>query len=161
MHTERVCDHRLDDIAMGAGQPQHVVAVLIGQPPVVFADGCHSASLHLRQTLTAGKHRRAGVGLDYPPQRLVDQVTDFSASPFAVVDFGEPVIDERLQAQRLGQRFDGALTPQHWRRRDRPDRQVTNSIDQPGGLLAPLLVEVDAGPAGQHARGVRGGTGMA
>src|SRR5208283_5150698 len=48
-----VRDHRLDDITVSAGQPQHVAAVFLRQPPVVFAHRGHRTRLHLRQPFTA------------------------------------------------------------------------------------------------------------
>ena len=127
------------------------------QPPVVFAHGGNRARLHLRQALATGKHRRAGMSLNHPPQRLTRQVAEFAARPLPVVHFGEPVLDQRLQAQRFGERFHGAPASQHWRADQGPDRQLTDPIDQAHGLLAALVVEVDAlGAASQHARGVRG-----
>ena len=68
----------------------------------------------------------------------------------------------RFEAERFGERLDGAAAAQHRRADHRPDRQVADPIDQPGGLLAALVVEVDAlGPTRQHTSGVRGGSTVA
>ena len=87
---------------MSTGQPQHVSffwpAVFFGQPTVVVAHRGHRARLHLRQAFTAGKHRRAGMGLDHRPQRLLRQLTDLAAGPVPVVHLREAVIDERFEA---------------------------------------------------------------
>jgi hypothetical protein len=102
------------------------------------------------------------MGLNHPPQRLVRQVADFAARPFPVVHFGDPLVDERHQAQRFGERLDGASAAQQRRSHHRPDRQVTDPIDQPCGLLAALVVEVDAlGTTRQNPSGVRGGPAVA
>lgn len=157
----RVGDHRLDDVAVCARHPQRVGAMLCRQPPIVFPDRRHRARLHLRQALTAGEYRRAGVGLHHLPQGLAHQLADLAARPFAVVHFGEPVVDERRQTQRVGQRLEGAAAAQQRRTDQRADRQVTDPVDQAGGLFAALVVEVDAlGTAGEHARGVRGGAAV-
>jgi hypothetical protein len=86
--------------------------MLLGQPSVVVTDGGNGACLHLRQPLTTGKHRRAGMRLNDAPQRLVDQIGEFAAGPFAVVDFGEAVIEDRLDAKRIGERLDRAPASQ-------------------------------------------------
>ncbi len=91
--TERSAITAYDDIAMGAGQPQHVVAVLIGQPPVVFADRCLQRVCTCAQASPPGNTAALGVGLD---TRLAARRPgrDFLPDPFAVVDFRRPVVDE-------------------------------------------------------------------
>jgi hypothetical protein len=86
--------------------------VRIGQPAVVLAHRSHRPGLHLCQPLTAGEHRGAGLGLHHRPQRLLDQVTDLATGPVAVVHLDEPVVDDRLQTQRGGQRVQRAFAPQ-------------------------------------------------
>ena len=158
MHAQRVGDDRLDDVAVSTRQPQRVAAVLLGQPRVVLTDRGDGAGLHLGQPLAAGEHRRAGMRLDHRPQRLLDQLAELAAGPFAVVDLGEPVVDVDLDAERCGERLDGLPASQQRGAHHRADRQLTDPIDQSRGLLAALVVELDAlGPAGQHVRGVGGG----
>ncbi len=140
MHTERVCDHRFDveyrhgwPATARRGRADRPAAGRLRRPPA-------SASLHLRQTHRRETPPRWG-SLDYPPQRLVDQVTDFSASPFAVVDFGEPVIDSGSStAPRPVVR---RHTAKYWRRRDRLDRRSPIRSINPGIPARAPFVEVD------------------
>ena len=81
--------------------------MLLGQPGVVLTHRRDGAGLHLGQPLTAGEHRCAGMRLNHRPQRLLEQLAEFAARPFAVVDLGEPVVDDRLDAEFLDERFDG------------------------------------------------------
>ena len=112
MQAKRVGDDRLDDIAVSASQPQHVAAVLLGQPRVVVADRGNGTGLHLGQSLAAGEHCRAGLRLDHGPQRLLEQIAEFAARPFAIVDLGESVVDFRLDTECRSERLDGAPTSQ-------------------------------------------------
>ena len=50
--------------------------------------------------------------LDHRPQRLLEQIAEFAASPFAVVDLGEPVVDDRLDTERVGERLNRAPAAQ-------------------------------------------------
>ena len=127
-----------------------------GQPAVVLADRGHRAGLHVRQSLPVGKHRGAGLLLHHRPQRFLDQVADLAAGPGAVVDLGDALVDDRVHAQRGGQRFHRAFAPQQRRPHDRTDRQCPEPLDERLRLFAALVVEVDAlGAAGQGVRGVR------
>ena len=97
---------------MSAGQPQRVAAVLLGQPRVVVANGGDGTGLHRSESFAAGEHCRAGMRLNHGPQRLLEQIAEFAASPFAVVDLGESVVDDGLHTERVGERLNRAPTPQ-------------------------------------------------
>ena len=156
VRAQRVGHDGLDHVAVRTGQPQHVAVVGLGEAAVVLADRGHGAGLYVCQAFTCGEHRGAGLLLHHRPQRLLDQVADLASGPLAVVHLGEAFVDDGLQAERSGQRFDGALASQHRRAHDRADRQRADAVHQGVGLLVALVIEVDAlGPAGQRVRGVR------
>ena len=128
----------------------------LGQPAVVLSHRRHRAGLDVRQPLATREHRGTGLLLNHRPQRFLDQVADLAAGPLAVVDLGDPFVDDRVQAQGGGQRFHGAAAAQQWRSHDRSDRQCADPVDECLRLFAPPVVEVDAvGAAGQGVRGVR------
>ena len=113
MEAQRVRDDGLDDVPVRAGHPEDVTAaVLLREPPVVFADSANRAGLHRRKSLATGEHRRTGLLLDHRPQRLGEQLGEFAAGPLAVIDFGEPFVDDGLETELLGQRLQGAPAPQ-------------------------------------------------
>ena len=135
--------------------------MLLGQPRVVLTNRGDSASLNLGQSFAAGEHRRAGMRLHHRPQRLFEQIAERAAGPFAVVDFGEPVIGADLDTERGGQRFDSLPAPQQRRAHHRADREFAQPVDQAGGLLAAFVVELDAfGAAGQRVRRIGSGSAV-
>jgi len=114
---------------------------LLGQPLVVFADRGH---LRAPATCARNPHRP-----EIPPRwdcawttrhnGSVDQLADFAAGPFAVVDF--PRAGRRRRVSRHSASASGSTVR---RQRSMGEltrariRQVTDPIDQPGGLLAAL-----------------------
>ena len=65
--AEGIGHDRLDHVAMRAGQPEHVAAVLLGEASVVLAHRLHRAGLHMGKAFAVGEHRCARLLLHHCP----------------------------------------------------------------------------------------------
>ncbi len=91
MDAHGVRDDRLDDVAVGAGQPDRRRP----QPGVPVPHRGDGPVLGVTQRLAAGagEDHRAGMVLDGPPQRVGGQHLRLLAGPVAVVALPQPVVE--------------------------------------------------------------------
>lgn len=97
----------------------------------------------LRQTLTIGESRGAGLLLDYLPQGFGQQFGDLAARPLSIVDLGEPILDDRYQLERGSQWSHRLFAAQQRRGDDGLHGNRTQTIHHAAGLGLPLLVQLD------------------
>ena len=159
MQAERVGQHRLDDVAVAAGQPDGVRSGRRGDPGVPLAHRGDRPGLRAGQRLPLqpGEHRRGRVGLHDLPQRLLGQVLERLAGPVAVPDLGQPGLDRRgqLAAGQHGGR--GLHAPLQRAGHHRGQRHRRQSRGHRLGLRPAPLVEVHARRVPrQHRPGHRG-----
>ncbi|CDZ86838.1 hypothetical protein RHRU231_110013 [Rhodococcus ruber] len=156
VRAERVGEDGLDDVAVGAGDPDDVTAVGGGEAAVVFADGGDGAGLDLREALAVGEHGGRGVLLDHLPQRFLQEFAEFAAGPLPVVHLDEAVVDEGGQAAVGGEGGHRLVAAQQRRVHDLGDGEAGEPRDEALGLDVADLVEFDAGGAsGEDPGGVR------
>lgn len=116
----------------------------------------------LRQTLTIGESRGAGLLLDYLPQGFGQQFGDLAARPLSIVDLGEPILDDRYQLERDSQWSHRLFAAQQRRGDDGLHGNRTQTIHHAAGLGLPLLVQLDPWAApGKGVRDIRRGPSVA
>ena len=165
MLSERVGDHRLDDIAMGDGHPQRRGTDICLDPSIGLPNRRDGPGGHRRQRLTGillavGEPGGTGLVLDHPPQGVLGKLGQRATGPGAVAALPQPVvIDHLVVGGPLLQQSRGSLLTPGQRGAHHQSRRESGCSAAPpelSGLLDPDLVKVDLGePAGEHARGVR------
>jgi hypothetical protein len=162
VHAEGVGDDRLDDVAVRDDGVDRLGNFGAGEARVPVAHRADGPGTHVgeRLALGAGEGGGARVRLHHLPERFLGQRLERLVGPVAVTALPHPLVDvqrrERLAARedRLGG-LPGALERTGHHRGQGYDGQPRGGGR---GLLAPLVVEVDAGrPAGEDAAGIGGG----
>ncbi len=166
MHTHGIRDDGLDDVAVGAGEPDRVRT----QPGVPVAYRRDRAILGVAQSLPvrAGEDHRARLFLDGPPQRVLGQRLHFLTGPVAVTALPETVVDDHgTVVPRFGFGFGFALVLRDRQGcllaalqragDDRGERYRGETLGQGLGLLPTAVVETDTrGPSEQDGTCHRG-----